>query len=262
MIHRGLITKGLQYYFLQPHKKGRGIISPYLRRIIRDVFAKDIDKDVLLKIENYRNDLLNNNNFLKISDFGAKGHKGSIVKKISVAASNESIPLKYGKLLFNLVHDHQPDNILELGTSLGVSSFYMAMAAREAKIYSLEGALEKAQLATIKLSGYGALIVEVIAGSFEERLTETLDRMKVVDFAFLDGNHQKEPTLRYFNEIIKYCSNDAVLVMDDINWSAGMMDAWNTIKKHPNVVVSLDLFRMGIIFVNPKLQKQHFTIFY
>jgi predicted O-methyltransferase YrrM len=247
---------------LLPHRKDRGNISPYLYRLIHEVFAKDIDKDVLLKIENYRNDLLSNNNFLKINDFGAKGQIEGVVKKISSVALHESIPLKYGKLLYNLVCEHQPENILELGTSLGVSSYYMALAASEAKIYSLEGSVEKAQLATLKLSGYGALNVKVISGSFEERLTEALEKMMVVDFAFLDGNHQKEPTLRYFNEIIKYCSNDAVLVLDDINWSAGMMEAWETIKKHPNVYVSLDLFRMGIIFVNPKLQKQHFTIFY
>ncbi|NJK96477.1 MAG: class I SAM-dependent methyltransferase [Bacteroidales bacterium] len=89
-----------------------------------------------------------------------------------------------------------------------------------------------------------------------------MSRAGRIDFAYIDGNHRKESTIGYFEQILKYCHGESVIVLDDINWSPGMMEAWQQIQQHDQVRVCLDLFRMGIVFLEPKLQKQNFTIFY
>jgi predicted O-methyltransferase YrrM len=82
-----------------------------------------------------------------------------------------------------------------------------------------------------------------------------------VDLAFIDANHRKKPTLTYFNELLKKITGNAIIIFDDIHWSAGMEAAWNEIKQHPSVMLTVDLFYFGIIFFRPEFKvKQHFRI--
>ncbi|NJO70179.1 MAG: class I SAM-dependent methyltransferase [Bacteroidetes bacterium] len=104
--------------------------------------------------------------------------------------------------------------------------------------------------------------VQVIQGNFDDELPALLKRLGKADFVFIDGNHKKEFTLKYFEELLGYSHNETVIIFDDINWSPGMMDAWEEIKSHPRSRVCLDLFRLGIVLLDPKLQKENFTIFY
>jgi len=261
MIHRRLFAKGIKYYFILPHNTGHGIHSPYLFRLIHEVFAKDIDTNVLRKIEIYRHNLLINGKKVNILDLGARPNNKKAVKKISNIAERESVSSHYGNLLFNLVSEYKSEVVLELGTSLGIGTLYLALANPKAKIYTIEGSIEKANLASSMLSEVVAN-VEVITGNFDNKLSEVLKITGKVDLAFIDGNHQKESTLLYFEEILKYSHENTVMVFDDINWSPGMMDAWLEIQQHPKVRVCLDLFRLGIVLINPKLQKENFTIFY
>lgn len=261
MIHRRLITKGIKYYLTLPHNTGHGIHSPFLFRLINEVFAKDIDNDTQHKIENYRQNFINNSEKIKIYDLGAKGYHSSTFKKVKDIAVKESISLHYGKLLYNLISEYKPDSMIELGTSLGIGTLYMALANPSGNVFTIEGSPEKASLASSILNK-SVSNIEVITGSFDEQLTKILEKVGKTDFVFIDGNHKKESTLRYFEEILTYSHANTILVFDDINWSPGMMEAWEEIEQHEKTRVSLDLFRMGIVLLNPKLQKENFTIFY
>ena len=80
-------------------------------------------------------------------------------------------------------------------------------------------------------------------------------------FAFLDGNHRKEPTERYFRELLPYLNNDSILVFDDIHWSKEMEEAWATIIEHEAIRCSIDLFFFGIAFMRKEFkEKQHFVV--
>lgn len=261
MIHRRLITKGIKYYLTLPHNTGHGIHSPSLFRLINEVFSKDIDNVVLRKIENYRQNFINNHNKILVTDFGARGTKGNTTRRISDIAVKESIHSHYGNLLYNLVHEFKPQTVVELGTSLGIGTLYMALAHSGSKIFTIEGASEKASLASSMLHKV-APNVEVFSGNFSEKLPEVLKLAGKVDFVFIDGNHKKDSTLKYFEEIMVYTHSNSVIVLDDINWSPGMMQAWKEIQKHEKSRVCLDLFRIGIVLLNPKLQKENFTVFY
>jgi predicted O-methyltransferase YrrM len=261
MIHRRLIAKGIKYYLTLPHNTGHGIHSPFLFRLINEVFAKDMDYEALRKIENYRQSLNSHSGKLVISDLGALSNRLPVIKKVKTIAEKESISHHYGKLLYNLAREFNPANTIELGTCLGVGTLYLALGNPGGKVISIEGSPEKSSLASSMLQKY-APNAEVITGNFDDQLPEVLQSSGKADLVFIDGNHKKEFTLKYLDDILVYSHDDTVLIFDDINWSPEMMEAWRDVQNHPKTRVCLDLFRIGIVLLNPKLQKESFTIFY
>jgi predicted O-methyltransferase YrrM len=261
MIHRRLIAKGIKYYLTLPHNTGHGIHSPFLFRLINEVFAKDMDYDALRKIENYRQILNSSDEKLLLTGLGARGNFSSKTRKVKDIAVRESVSHHYGRLLYNLSWEFKPDKIIELGTCLGVGTMYLALGNDCGKVFSLEGAPSKASLASSMLQN-DAPNVEVITGNFDDKLSEVLAHAGKADLVFIDGNHKKESTLKYFEDILEYSHDNTVFIFDDINWSPGMMEAWKVIQNHPGTRVCLDLFRIGIVLLNPKLQKENFTVFY
>jgi predicted O-methyltransferase YrrM len=87
-----------------------------------------------------------------------------------------------------------------------------------------------------------------------------MEKLTHVDLAYIDGNHRKKPTLDYFYSILPYLENHSVIAIGDIHWSAGMEDAWSTIKSHPSVYVTVDLFYLGLVFFRKELSREHFII--
>jgi predicted O-methyltransferase YrrM len=98
-------------------------------------------------------------------------------------------------------------------------------------------------------------------GAFDETLPAVLQKSATIDFVFIDGNHRKDPTIAYFLAFLEKRTNDTLIIFDDIHWSAGMEEAWAYIVAHPAVTLSIDLFFIGIVWVNPSfLVKQHFSV--
>ncbi len=211
-----------------------------------------------------RSQLFQNHHIIDVKDYGA-GSKSNTKnrRKISEIVKNAATPEKVGSLLFRLVNHFKPSTILELGTSLGIGTLYHAFAASKSKIYTIEGCPNTAKLAqeTFHLLQLPNITSKV--GRFEEILQSTLEEIKQLDYAFLDGNHRKEATLQYFEQCLPYAHNDSVFVFDDINWSSDMQAAWTTIKDHPKVTLTIDLFRLGIVFFREEqAEKEHFQLYF
>ena len=103
--------------------------------------------------------------------------------------------------------------------------------------------------------------IQLLIGDFSKTLPVALDKIGRLDYAYIDGNHQKTPTLAYFEQCLEYSHSDTIFVFDDIHWSAEMESAWNEIKEHPKVTLTIDLFYMGLIFLSSdKGEMQHFSI--
>ena len=83
-----------------------------------------------------------------------------------------------------------------------------------------------------------------------------------LDFVFFDGNHKKKPTLSYFKQCLEVAHEDSIFIFDDIYWSTEMTEAWQEIKKHPKVTLSIDCFEMGIVFFKKEQAKEHFTVYH
>jgi predicted O-methyltransferase YrrM len=165
-------------------------------------------------------------------------------------------------LLYNLAAYLKPETILELGTAAGISSSYLAMGNPSAKMVSIEGCIETAQLAQNNFNRIGLRNITLVNSPFDEILQLSFFDLVKIDMAFFDGNHLYEPTLRYFSQSLPYASENAVFIFDDIHGSEEMEKAWNEIRQHEKVSISIDLFRMGLVFFRKGIEKQHFIIRY
>jgi predicted O-methyltransferase YrrM len=144
---------------------------------------------------------------------------------------------------------------------LGITTSYLSLANPESRLITMEGAKEIGKVAKQNFRNLAIRNIEVIEGNFDNTLASVVNRVSTVDFAFIDGNHRKEPTERYFKELLAKTHNDSILVFDDIHWSSEMEAAWKTIKINAAVTCSIDLFFIGIVFFRKEFKaKQHFAI--
>ncbi len=213
-------------------------------------------------IESLRKLLKQDSRKITILDLGAGSlrTKSSTRKIKSIASTSLSSPFSC-KILFKIVNLYKPATILELGTSLGISALYHHFAALNARLITLEGADEIAELAKQNFLRLEAKSIELIKGSFDETLPIALKKLEKLDYLFLDGNHRKAPTLSYFEKCLEFAHENSIFVIDDIYWSEEMTEAWQAIKDHPKVTLSIDLFFMGLVFFRKENKiKEHFKL--
>jgi predicted O-methyltransferase YrrM len=257
-----LAFKYLAYYFSASNGKGHGIHSPFVFDFTTHVLNDSQAYPDYSSIEKLRAAMLADKGILTVKDFGA----GSSVsnnnqRSIASIAANAVKPRKYGQLLFRMVNKYRPGTILELGSSLGITSSYLALGNPQGKMITLEGADEVAQVARQNFQQLGLSGIEMVPGDFQQTLPKILSGLDTVDFVFVDGNHRKEPTLQYFNQLLPKTNPLSILVFDDIHWSREMEEAWEIIKSHPAVRCSIDLFFVGLIFFREEFrEKQDFII--
>ena len=210
-------------------------------------------------LKNYRSDLLHNRDIISITDFGS-GSKvfESDKRAIKAMAKTSGTSLKNTKLLFRLIRYFQPLSVLELGTNLGIGTYALALGNPEAKITTIEGCSETLSVAQQLFSDKKVSNITIIQGRFETKI-QKLEKSRW-DFIFFDGHHSKAATLAYFEMLLPTAHNDSVFVFDDIYWSKDMTQAWEIIKDHPQVTVTVDLFNWGIVFFRKEQAKEHFKI--
>ena len=209
-----------------------------------------------------RDYIAQNHQLIPQSEYGA----GSQVLKdkqikVSELGKSAAVDAANGQLLFRLVNFLQPKNLLEMGTSLGLSAVYQAAAALEGRFLTLEGSPVIAQLAKQHLAGLKYRNIEPYQGSFDQLLPEILPTLPQLDYVYLDGDHRYEPTLRYFEQCLPYLNDSSAFVVADIYWSADMMKAWEELQQHPRVTFSVDFYDFGVLFFR-KLDesKAHFSL--
>ncbi len=236
-----------------------GLHSPFVYNLNEKVIQQ---KGALRQweIESFRYELLNDITEVELKDLGAgsriSSHPKRKVKEITrYASSSKSI----GALLQRLADFIEATRILELGANLGLTSAYLGASKSAKKVLSIEGDPFLSTQAA-KLVNKLQLPVEILCGSFEEKLPTALENLGTVDLAYIDGNHRLEPTAHYFNQILPYTTNQSVVVVGDIHWSQDMEKAWEIIKNHPSVSVTIDLFYLGLVFFRKEQAKEHFTI--
>lgn len=257
-----LLFKYFRYYLTASNGKGHGIHSPFVFDFITRVLNDRTNFPEYLAVEGLRNQLLQDSRLFLVEDFGAGGELlRKYEESVNSIARNAAKSKKYGQLLFRMVRFYQPSTILELGTSLGITTSYLSLAKPAAKLITMEGAREIAGIAKKNFNKLGLTGTEIIEGNFEDTLTAVITQLSSVDFAFIDGNHRQGPTERYFRQLLGKTNNDSILVFDDIHWSKEMEAAWKTIREHPDVRCTVDLFFIGIVLFKKEFrEKQHFVI--
>jgi len=254
-----LIFRYIKYLLIAKSKHAAQ--APFIYELITQVIDKRTDDNSCKKIEALRKELCNQERIIKITDFGAGSTiNNSKTRKVKDVAKNSAKNAKFGKLLFRIIQFYKPKNILELGTSLGISTSYLAIADANAHVFTFEGCPETAEIAQENFDKQSIKNITITLGDFNLTLTEKLKKIKTIDLVFIDGNHQEKPTIAYFEKCLEYANNNTIFVFDDIHWSDGMENAWNYIKAHPSTTLTIDLFLVGIVFVKSELSKEDFTI--
>lgn len=254
--------KYLRHWFNASNGNGHGMHSPFVFEFITKLLKDKTQYPAYAKVEALRKQLLRDNSLLQVEDLGAgSGLSKGNLRTVSSIARNAAKPKKWGQLLYRIVKYYQPSSILELGTSLGISTAYLSSGNQHSLVTSLEGSPMIASKAKENLEMLRVRNVNQLTGSFDDLLPGLLQEEKIWDLVFIDGNHRKEPTLRYFEWFMKSSGPGSVLIFDDIHWSAEMEEAWEQIRLDPRVRCSLDLFFLGLVFFREEFhEKLDFSI--
>ena len=251
------IYQYIRYFLKARYRKGHGIHSPLVYAFVKDILEEKKPYYCFDSIENTRKNLRKSEDSIFVEDFGTGI---SCNKKIANIATNSLKNKRYAQLIFRIVAHYKPQNIIELGTSLGITTSYIASANKTANIYSFEGANEIAKLAEKVFHQQQLTNISLIVGDITSQLPLFLAQTSKIDMVFFDANHKKQPSLDYFNLCIKKASKTAIFIFDDIYWSKEMKSAWQEICADKRVRVSIDLFSIGVVFLHPELKKKHYLI--
>jgi predicted O-methyltransferase YrrM len=240
-----------------------GLHSPFVFELYTGVIKDETPFYIFQEIESVRAKMLLSDTKLQVQDYGTGGKKKREKKlSLSFIAKHYVKPKKYGQLLFRLVNRFRPVNILELGTSLGITTQYLASPDSQAHVTTIEGCTNTAVAACENFKITGIKNIEQITGEFSKVLPDVLKKNQKFDFVYFDGNHRKDATLLYFNLCLPISHEHSVFVFDDIHWSTEMEHAWKIVKQHESVTLTIDLFFIGLVFFRKGIPKQHFILKY
>ena len=257
-----LLKKYIHYYVTASNGKGHGVHSPFVFDFIKCILNDKKKYACYTPIESLRDRLLNDQTIIGVTDFGAGSSLIKTNKRtVKQIAASSLKPRKYAQLLFRIVQYYLPQTIIELGTSLGITTAYFANGNTKANVYTLEGSAAIAGIAKENFERLSLNNIRLPEGDFEFTLPLLLKALPKIDLAFIDGNHQKIPTLKYFYALLNNSHHSTILIFDDIHWSREMEEAWAQIKDDRLVRCTIDLFFIGLVFIDPSFKvKQHFKI--
>jgi predicted O-methyltransferase YrrM len=256
-----LLIKYIVYRIVRTGAGGHGIHSPFVYEFNRKVLNSRIYYDEYAELNEYRNRLVKRREIIEVCDHGAGSQVfSSSLRRISDIAKHAGSSRKTGRMIFRLARHLKADVSVELGTSLGLGTICLARGSATGKVYSIEACPIQHRLASYELAGAGIENVELINGSFNEKLPELLGKLDKLDIVYFDGDHRKESVVWQFTQCLAKVSADTVFVVGDINWSPGMNEAWKIIINDQRVSFSVDLFYCGLVFFRKGMARQHFKL--
>jgi predicted O-methyltransferase YrrM len=222
------------------------------------------EEDQLFKmLGEFRQDLSVNNQKISFKEIGSDTEM--TVAEVSRRAASPEV---WTRFFYQLSKTKSVNNILEIGTNLGVSGQYFIKALegkKNTKFTSLEGVKGLCEIATERFKVLSDINrFEVLHGLYDQTFIKIVDRDDRFDLVFIDGNHQYESTLKYFELLKNNLSDQALIIFDDINWSEGMTKAWREICAQKGIVFSINLFKLGLIVFDAnqtEISKNHYQLF-
>lgn len=246
--------------FLSKSSNQHGVHSPFVYNLVTKCFYTKTPATLWNLFINKKQQLLDNKKTIKVTDFGS-GSKvfKSNHRKVSEICKVAGISNKKARILIRLIHYFKPNDVLEIGTSVGLATSAIKVANKNATITTLEGCPETSKTASTFFNKNSFTNINTIVGNFSETIPKVTKNQQF-DFIYFDGNHTKKSTLHYFETCLKTATNNSIWIFDDIYWSTEMKDAWSEIKKHPQITVTVDIFYFGIVFFRKEQATEHFKI--
>lgn len=251
------IRSYLKHSFRATNK--HGIHSPFVYKLVTLCFSDATHYAEYFILKKYRNTLLKSRETISVTDFGAGSRVfKSNQRSVAAIAKNAGITAKRQRLLFRLANYLKPKHVLELGTSLGLATSALAMGNTSAPVVTVEGCPNTSEKAQALFDFFDLKNIHLKNETFEDFFRNNTN--ETYDLVFIDGNHNKERTLAYFEILLNKAHNDSVFIFDDIYWSKDMTQAWEIIRAHPKVTVSIDTYQWGLVFFRKEQEQEHFSI--
>jgi predicted O-methyltransferase YrrM len=247
------------FAYLKASKTRHGVHSPFVFSFIEKCLSAKMDKNSKISLKKYIKTLQNNKTTISIEDFGAGSKKLGNQRKVSDIALVSGSKGKYGRLLFNLCNYFEVKSILELGTSVGIGTVSLRLGAPKAKITTIEACKNTQAVALKNWDENNVTIDLAVLSTFADYLPKD---DTVYSLIYIDGHHDGSALIKYVNVLQRNCSNETVIVVDDIRWSESMQSAWNILQQDQRFNVSIEFFRMGILIQRKEQTKQHFVLRY
>lgn len=250
----------LNYYWNAKTKYS--LHSPFVFDFFNSVMGVKVQNLQIDQIERERELFRNDKSEMTFVEYGA-GSKviNGNTRVVGKVASSSLSGSWQCKMMYNIIKRYKPQNIIEIGTSLGISTAYLSSAYSKSSIITLEGNASSSKKARNLFDKLRLTNIDIIDGEFGLTIDHALSVLGNIDCAFIDGNHRKQATINYFHQIRERSSNSSFIIIDDIYWSIGMHEAWQEIIEHKSVAFSIDLFRFGIVFFDHSImEKQHFLL--
>lgn len=241
--------------FLTRSKGAHSLHSPFIFKLYTEAIKGTDSHPNFAKIEQLRRE---SSRLTRIDSGAAGADTGS--RRLGEIVKTSAVPQHYGQLLYRLANYLRSETILELGTSTGFSTMYLASSSHVKKLVSIEASKERSGLAAQHLQKLNLRVPQLYTGLFEEVLPKVLPELGKPDLVLIDGDHRSEALLRNFGAILPNVHNDSVMIIDDIHWNADMEKAWEEIKQMPEVRVTADLYRLGLVFFRKEQAKEHFRL--
>jgi len=254
------LFKGIEYFLFSKHRKGEDIHSPFFYNLIRGAFMVKMNENDKKRIVDYRNSMLLLKKDVTVNKFGkgSNAYTNSIVPIQRVIKCSSS-SYKTGTLLYSLSAYFKPNTIVELGTGVGIGTYYLHLGFPKAFITTVEGNSELAALAIANLNTFKNKQIKVINNSFSHFI-DNFEQNSKIDMLYIDGDHSFEATVNNYLRLKDNLSSMAIVILDDIHWSRDMNRAFKLLCGREEVRLSIDLFQCGILVLNPKLSKEHWQI--
>lgn len=250
-------------HYLSASRKGHGIHSPFAYALCEEVFYNATPFYDFQVLNSIRKNLIADRSEIEMTDLGAgskvlKSKKRRICDIARVGIS----PKLQAELLYRLANYLSCRTIIELGTSVGLTTLYLSKACAKGKVYSVEGSKGLHQFAQSLAEASHANNIHFIHSDFDSALPDLLHSIDSLDLFYIDGNHTCEATKKYFQMAMAKKNDRSVFVLDDIYWSRDMTKAWNDIRSDEAPTLTIDLFYFGLVFFLPDIkEKTHLKMY-
>lgn len=281
--HTAILIKYLKYRLAARGRRGRGIHSPLVYDLIRKVIVNEERWKVPGRVVEVHRALLKDRTRLAFEEFGAGSRVASTEsggdsrddftgsdagsgitsvasRSIRSLTRRSSVNRRFGRFLFRLVRWFRPDELIELGTGIGVSTLYLS-AAFDRQMESVEASPQKHAFSKVLFEQYGIKNVKTHCGTFMQCFEDVVPDPDARSMVFLDGDHRYGATMELVERLIDTRKNgEMLIVIDDIHWSEEMERAWNELRHDSRIPFTVDLFQVGLVFIRDEVSKQHFTL--
>lgn len=236
--------------------------SPFLYNFYMELINNPNPFGDFEELNTTRKKLRSNAQTIEITDFGVGSKKLKSNKRtIKHIAKHGIAQQKQAEFLYRLLNKFNSKTVVELGTSIGLTTLYLSKAVPASKIYTIEGCPNLFKFSKELFKQHQSKNITSINGNFNTEFPKLLDKIETLDLLYIDGNHAYEPTMNYFKMALQKKQASSVFIFDDIDWSNDMQRAWKDICAHHEVTISLDLFFFGIVFFRTEQkQKEHFVL--